>query len=58
MSRTDNIMLVFNAWKLEFQFPITMTLSAGILLRANSLLSTNGDKFPGTKTVFILQYGN
>jgi hypothetical protein len=58
MSRTDNIMLVFNAWKLEFQYPITMMLAAGIFLRANSLLSTNGDKSPGTKMVFILQYGN
>ena len=51
-------MLVFNAWKLEFQYPITMTLAAGFLLRANSLLSINGDKSPGMKTVFILQYGN
>jgi len=58
MSRTDNIMLVFNARKLEFQYPITMMLATGILLRANSLLSTNGDKSPGMKTVFILQYGN
>jgi len=58
MSRTDNIMLVFNAWKLEFQYPITMMLGTGFLLRVNILLSTNGDKSPGRKTVFILQYGN
>jgi len=58
MSRTGNLMLVFNAWKLEFQYPITMMLAAGFLLRSYSLLSTNEDKSPGTKMVFILQYGN
>jgi len=51
-------MLVFNARKLEFQYPIAMMLAAGLLLWANSLLATNGDKSPGMRIVFILQYGN
>jgi len=58
MSRTDNIMPVFNARKLEFQYPITTMLAAGFLLWANSLLATKGDKSPGMRMVFILQYGN
>ena len=43
---------------MESQYPITTMLAAGFLLRANSLLSTNVDKSPGMRTVFILQYDN